>query len=173
MLRSEARKKTLAAMATPQKLKEALAANPVRPQTTLQQMLEAYIQGSALDIAQQNLDQLGATLQVIDWLPSGFSNLPKPEDVQRLVDRESLLKPFRDLATENFTGRAEELRDLRIYVDFLPSQGTLESVQRFLSWDEKPPRIIYGPGGMGKSALISKFVLDHIAPKDGSRAIPF
>jgi cellulose synthase operon protein C len=122
MLRSEVRKKTLAAMATPQKLSEALAVNPVRPHTSLQKMLEAYIQGSAPEIAQQNLDQLGATLQVIDWLPSGFPNLPKPEDVQRLVERESLLKPFRDLATENFTGRTEELRDLRIYVDFLPSQ---------------------------------------------------
>ncbi len=173
MLLSEVRKRTLASMATPQKLKEALTANPVRPQTSLQNMFEAYIQGSAPDIAQQTLDQLGATLQVIEWLPPDFPNLPKAEHVQRLVERESLLKPFRDLATENFTGRTTELRDLRIYVDFLPSQGALESFQRFLSWDEKPPRIIYGPGGMGKSALLSKFILDHIAPKDGTRAIPF
>ena len=173
MLRSEVRKRTLASMATPQELRAALNANRVRPPTSLQKIFEAYIQGSAPDIEHQTLEELGATLQVIDWLPSGFPKLPKGDDVQRLVERESLLKPFRDLATENFTGRTTELRDLRIYVDFLPSQSTLESIQRFLSWDEKPPRIIHGPGGMEKSALFSKFILEHIAPKDGSRPIPF
>jgi len=170
MLRTEVRRRTLQALGTREAMQAALAANPVRPETTLQKTLEDYIAGNALSLEKQNLDQLAATLQVSQWLPSNLEGLPDVNEVQRLLEQESLLKPFRDLADKSFHGRHKELEELRAYVDYLTSESILEYVtrglQRFLTWNEKPPLIIHGPGGMGKSALISKFVLEHLKPKE-------
>ena len=82
------------------------------------------------------------------------------------------------LAGSEFVGRETELATLRRYVDYLPSAGLLESVQRISSrllysiFRERPPLVIHGPGGVGKSTLVARFILQHAGP-DNKRPMPF
>lgn len=78
--------------------------------------------------------------------------------------------------TENFAGRENELKYINDYVDWLPKRGlmdkTIEFIRNTISWHEKPPLLIHGIGGIGKSTLISKFITEHNNEKSGS-ILPF
>jgi hypothetical protein len=84
-----------------------------------------------------------------------------------------LLEPLRFLIrwdpvkkTDAFIGRTAELRELRKFVDVLKSEGFLESVQRKYSRlveDESRALVMSGIGGVGKSTLVAKFLVDHAA----------
>jgi hypothetical protein len=50
--------------------------------------------------------------------------------------------------------------------------GTGRVVSRLLNLKPKPAMTIYGPGGIGKSALVMKFFLEHIRLPEDQR-IPF
>ena len=169
-LRSERRRIALEAMQL-DGIRQALGANP-RPQSTVQQVFEAYVEGEPPDLKRASLAELAATLQVIEWLQGIVPGLPDSTEVQRRVEHETLLRPLRELAGKAFVGRRRELIRLREYVAFLPSQswvGTLaRGTRALLNWHEKPPMIIHAPGGMGKSALISRFILDHLEPGSGA-----
>jgi hypothetical protein len=78
--------------------------------------------------------------------------------------------------TKNFAGRENELKLISDYVDWLPKQGlkdkTIEFIRNTISWYDKPPLLIQGIGGIGKSTLISKFITEHNNEKNGS-ILPF
>lgn len=99
-------------------------------------------------------------------------------DADRLtgaVQLAELLEPLRFLIrwdpvskTDAFFGRETELRQLRKFVDVLASQSLLESVQRGYSRfvdDESRALVLSGIGGVGKSTLLAKFLVDHAADK--------
>lgn len=175
MLRNEVRKSALQRLAARGELQSTMSANPPAVRSSLQTMLEAYsLTGPApAPLAQQNLDQLSATLQVVDWLAGCVDGLPDPEEVRRLIDRERLLKPFRYLAGDYFRGRRKELEKLRNYVGVLPPGSARASFSRgvrmFFSLHEKPPLLIFGPGGMGKSTLVARFILEHTLLPEGQQ----
>lgn len=176
MLRSERRRTALEVMQL-DGIRQALVCNP-RPKTTLQQVFEAYVEGRPPNLKRESLPELGATLQAVEWLKDIVPGLPDSTEVQRRIERETLLRPFRELAGQAFAGRRSELGRLREYVAFLASRTWQETVRRgarsLLNWHEKPPMIIHGPGGMGKSALISRFILDHLEPgSDALDELPF
>lgn len=89
------------------------------------------------------------------------------------VQLAELLEPLRFLIhwdpvakTDAFIGRTAELRELRKFVDVLKSKSFLESVQRNYSMlfeDESRALVLSGIGGVGKSTLVAKFLVDHIA----------
>jgi hypothetical protein len=145
-----------------------LNANPQRPDDLLQKMLEAYLFENAPTVASQSLQQLTCTLQVVDWLKGteGFTTpLPSDSDLRSRIETLHLLEPFEQLAGEHFRGRVKELGQLRNYVGVLPPasllSGLRSKISSFVSLIEKPPLMIHGPGGMGKSTLIARFILDH------------
>lgn len=166
MLRSERRRAALEQMKL-DGIREALDRNP-RPQSTVQQVFEAFVYGKAPVVERQSLAELAATLQTAEWLKDIAPGLPDTSEVQRRLERESLLRPFRELAGQAFAGRQDELGRLQKYVAFLPSTSLLETLGRnarsFFNWHEKPPMVIHGPGGMGKSALVARFILNHLEP---------
>lgn len=111
--------------------------------------------------------------------------VPSELEVRRQLGLAELLEPLRiligstggwngvDPATDRFVGRTTELEALRTHVDELESEGGLELVQRAFGrlgdalgrlTSGKLPGIfvISGQGGLGKSALVAKFVLDHV-----------
>lgn len=176
MLRSERRRAALEKLGL-DGIRRASSVN-ARPDTPIQKMMDGYIFGRAPELDQQTPPELAATLQVTEWLSGLVGGLPAITEIQRRVELESLLRPFRVLAGRAFSGRRKELDLLREYVGFLQSQSLLESVARgargLLNWHEKPPLVVYGPGGMGKSALIARFILDHlVAGTDMPEALPF
>lgn len=176
-LKNDVRKEVLARLATRDAMRAALAANPSRPVDVLQQALESYVGGSPKPLDEQNRDELAATLQIVDWLESTELSdaLPTGEDVRRRIEFATLLEPFRALVGDHFRGRTKELAVLREYVGVLEAQSAAANIRRGLrglfSLKEKPPLLIYGPGGMGKSTLLAKFILDHA--RAGPQQLPF
>lgn len=152
------------------RVQAALAANPVRPSDLLQQALEAFLGGRGKQVRKQSLAELTATYQACEWLrDAGFRDVPDRDGIQRRIDWLTLLQPFEHIAGKYFRGRTRELAQLRRYVDVLPSESAVEAVGRFAKRSlvrQRPPLLIYGPGGVGKSALLGRFVLDHAQARD-------
>lgn len=157
-------------------IQSALNANLNRPQTTLQQMLEAYILDEAPPLEKQSLEQLTSTLQVVEWLYGVRDGLPYDYQVEQRIEWLRLLAPFHHLVGDHFRGRTRDLEVLRKYVGGLPAQGFIEKFSRgvdeIFSLHRRPPLLIFGPGGMGKSTLVSKFILQHVEVESDLR-FPF
>ena len=129
-------------------------------------------------------------LRLVQHLPT---NMPSLAEVRRYLERAELLEPLRILTgttggwdgfavEDRFVGRREELRELRAFVDELASEGVLESVTRGIGrvvrgvesvFDGRGVGVfvIEAGGGLGKSTLMAKFVLDHALKQ--SRPFPF
>jgi hypothetical protein len=125
------------------------------------------------DFAAMSKETLAANRAVIGWLRSidrkmGFD----ASRLLRSIELAELLEPFRFLTGfdpntggDTFVGRQDELRQLRAFVDALRSEGLLESVQRSgRRWIGSDRRVLgfSGVGGVGKSTLLSKFILQHV-----------
>jgi hypothetical protein len=179
-LRADVRAAVLAQLATPEVMIRALDANPGRTQGALQQIFESYIHGTAAPLKGQGLEELAATFEVAGWLASSKVTVPARELITAQSELASLLRPFEDLAGRHFRGRRRELKQLRDYVEVLPPDTALERVVNWFSkgvreifdLHERPPLLIFGPGGMGKSTLMARFVLEHVR-LDDSRRFPF
>lgn len=153
-LKDAARKRILRQLHTKEAFRQALNATTIRPDDTLQRMLEAWLGGTAVALDLQTPEELAATLQVVDWFADTelASSLPTAAEVRTRVEYASLLSPLRALAGPHFHGRATELSVLESYVGG-PNTPSLQA---------RPPLLIYGPGGMGKSSLVAKFILDNL-----------
>jgi hypothetical protein len=109
---------------------------------------------------------------------------PSIAEVRRMLGLGELLEPLRILIgsgggwdgvtplKDRFVGRETQLSELRAFVDELASKGALETVVRSSSrFGEKVSRMATGRvvgikliatrGGLGKSSLVAKFMLDH------------
>ena len=153
MLKNSVRRQTLKELGTREAIRQALQANSPRPDDTLQRIFEAYIAQTAPPLEQQNVSELTAALQVRDWLEGILDGLP---DRQALTDRlewEQLLQPFRQLVGDHFRGRAKELAELREFFNV---------TERVRSIYQAKPLMIFGPGGVGKSTLLAKVVLETV-----------
>lgn len=166
ILAPEVRRENLRRLIAENRVQEVLSVNSPRPQSLVQQMLEAGLSEQIKPLEQQSLEELRATLLVSDWL-EGVVQIPGIDDVQQRIEKETLLKPFRDLIGERFAGREKELNELSDYVGVFEASNVIESahrlVERVFSIKRRPPLMIVAPGGMGKSALIAQFILTHNA----------
>lgn len=165
MLQHDVRRATLERLGTRTNLEAALAANPDRPDSPLQKILEAYIAGTARPIARQSLEELMGTLQVVEWLDGILDDVPDRSEVTRRIALEQLLAPLRHLAGEHFRGRERELTQLHDYVRVQAPADANADLPRF--W------LIYGPGGLGKSTLIAKFILQIMDETPEAERFPF
>ncbi len=173
-LSNTARKRALAQLGNRETLQAALAANPERPDDPQQHILEQYIADSAPPLDAQSLEQLSCTFQVVDWLGNVLPDLPLAHDLRSRIEHERLLNTFRHLAGDHFRGRQAELEMLREYV-YSPAEAidleTLEPSGKG-TVTVLPLLLIYGAGGVGKSTLLAKFILD-LMEADAEQRIPF
>lgn len=154
--------------------------------------LRSFLVGRFGNLAVAPANELRAALAALERLrdvPLG-SDVPRFEEVRRLLGLAELLEPLRLLigasggwdgtpARDRFVGREVELRLLRGFVDELSSRSASEAVTRFAL--RAVQRVLTGPiartlviesrGGLGKTALIAKFVLDHALT--GTHNFPF
>ncbi|GGT12328.1 AAA family ATPase [Streptomyces purpureus] len=186
-LKSGIREATLRGLAGPEAALAALAANadqfpegPGPERTAL-----AHLSGAPPRpdepprLEGQGVDALADTLQAVLWLEQipGVTGLPDAEHVQRLLERARLLQPLQRLVQGPFQGRAEELDQLRAYVG-LPADSPQARIRqaghglrRVMTRAPEPPLVVHGLGGIGKSTLIAKFLLDSL--RDFPAGFPF
>lgn len=133
-------------------LRRALDANPNRPDTPVQRGIDELISGNRLSqpFEQRSLEDLLGLARAVDWLSGAIDELPPRESLIRQIEVKRLLKPFQRLLSRGFVGRATELSELHEYVR---SRGG----SRILS--------LHGPGGVGKSTLLARFLMEVVAPE--------
>jgi hypothetical protein len=177
MLAPESRQVGLRELGSHSAMKAALEANPQERTGSLQIQFESYLSKTAKPIEEQTQAELEDTLQVLLWLGSTLDDLPSLADVDRRLQFFRILSPFETLAgDEVFRGRVTEMDTLRRYVDVLAPEGLLARLsQKALRWAKprmQPALSVYGPGGVGKSALIARFMLEHTRVPSEAR-LPF
>lgn len=144
--------------------------------------LRAALTGKAPDLDQLSIEELQQVVHVSEWVGgTDLTQLPASVELRRAVQQRELLDPFRQLVgrsvpagsdgnNDRFVGRAEELERLRAYVGIVEPEELKHYLTRGLSslWSTltlsdagNDPLLIRGLGGMGKSTLIAKFMLDH------------
>ncbi|WP_426362084.1 AAA family ATPase [Streptomyces sp. E-08] len=156
------------------RLLDTLAAIEPDPLDIDRAMAEAYLRGEAPRLDEQTMDQLTGTLHVVQWLiPARRAAealcrqgvlLPAAEEVGNTVDLATVFQPLRLLAGEHFVGRRKELADLAAYVE-----GAAGSEHGTLG---RRPLLVHGPGGVGKSTLVARYLLNHAGTTAG-REFPF
>jgi hypothetical protein len=175
-LRGDIRRRVLRSLKDRRAMAACLKANPRRPKTGLQKMFERYLRDEAPAVSDQTPHQLSQTLQVLDWLGGILPGLPERDELRDRMEWDALLAPFRFLVDEHFSGRKIELGRLHDYVGVLETESILSAITRtfrqVFNLKEKPPLLVCGPGGIGKSTLLAKFILNH-ATASREKRIPF
>ena len=176
-LKTDVRRETLMELGTRERMLSALAANPQREMTNLQGLWEGYLRtGSFPQPETLGYADLRDLSQLLGWLEGVHQGLPDRGVVLRLARQKSILANFEHLVARDFTGRARELGILREHVGALPPASGLDAMRRQLrAWmniSAKPVLCIYGPGGIGKTALIGRMLWEH-SQTDVKAWIPF
>jgi hypothetical protein len=176
MLAPDVRTDTLRELVSAGRIQDALAANPAERTGSIQQRLEQYILGSPPDLASQSLADLSETQQVVIWLRDIVPGVPSEEEVEQRASYLRLIAPFESIAGDGvFRGRKKELDELRSYIGVVAPESFLKRLQGLFKWAEperQPAVDISGPGGVGKSALVARFMLEHTRLRDDMR-VPF
>lgn len=160
-------------------LSEALAANQGdKPDNPTQRALEALLSGQQPVWTGRPLAEVIGLERAIDLCGPAIE---LPEHVlpalSAHIERLRLLEPLQRLVADGFAGRIDELKTLRSHVDELPAKGFFERLSRGFTnildiFRHRPPLVLWGPGGVGKSTLLARFLLDHAGPEQ-TRPVPF
>ncbi|HYW17273.1 MAG TPA: hypothetical protein VE891_14110 [Allosphingosinicella sp.] len=147
--------------------------------------LRRFLAGRSEPLEHLSLPDLAAAataLEALAGIPIGTA-IPEASEARRLLDFAHLVEPLKILVgasdpraggsrSDRFVGRSDELARLRAYVDELDSENRWEMVTRGIArvgsaaaqafHGQSPgPYVLEARGGLGKSTLIAKFVLDH------------
>jgi tetratricopeptide (TPR) repeat protein len=142
-------------------MQKALKANRQRVLTPLQELFESWLSGSRLSPDRMKYSELELLRQLYEWNLDRFGGLPRRERFETARMKRASVSIFEHLVDENFVGREEELQSLRDHVGVV-SPSRWSKVRRFVARGRTPPFILTGPGGIGKTALIGKFLLEHV-----------
>ena len=152
-------------------LAAALASNPGEPGDTLGRLLREHLIGQPGRVDSLNLTDLNSTAMVLAWLSAAGFPVTAQDAVARRTAWLTLLEPFTLLAGEHFRGRTDELAALRRFAGIV-APGATGAAEIARSPEGLVPMVIYGPGGVGKSTLVARFILEHAQALERDR-FPF
>ncbi len=145
-------------------------------------MLRRVIKGDLPELDAATASELDQLMVVSGWLAgTDLAAVPPTADVRRQIAKRELLEPLRVLVgrseqdgadgrNDRIVGRGKQIETLRAYVGIVPPEELRQYASRAIRslWQRitfsdaaNEPLIISGIGGMGKSSLIGKFILDH------------
>ena len=149
-LTDRSRKHALRTLKTAKKMREARESNPdvVAKDDVIQWAIDTWISKKRSVQEDLNTDQIVALLTVSDWFEGLFKpkHIPSLEKLHNLLSKKRAIAPFELLVGDNYLEREEE----NLLNDFIINGNT-----------QRNPLFIFAPGGMGKSTLLAKLVLDH------------
>ena len=148
-LRGPVRRRALAHLGTADAMRQALALNPV-PDLPVQAGFLALLDGP--DIWRPLVEgddpvALSGVFEALDWIVGVLPDLPPADLVRGRLARARLLQPMRRLVGDHFAGREEVLAQLVHHLHDGPADEVL---------------MLQGPGGVGKSTVLAKFILDQL-----------
>jgi hypothetical protein len=177
----------------PSPLESPLASPPAETPTGIEETLWNAMVGISQGLNAQSRRQLLLTQRVSSWLHDVATAVPQPQDVARVLARETLLQPFRHLCgywentsfISTFRGREEERARINDYLGVLPPNSRWNFLKRNVSrladsaWQMvsastgSKPLFMHGPGGTGKSTLLAKVLLDHLTAPESETRFPY
>ncbi len=170
ILDREARRAALRRLVADGRVRAALDANPTRRRDPVQQMLETLLLEPGVPVRPTTATDARACQVAADWVRGIVAGVPDEDVLRQAAERATQLAPFRELVGDYFAGRERELSALSDYVGVRAASSTLASLNRVVravfSLQAEPPLFVYGPGGIGKSTLIARFVLEHVDRPD-------
>ncbi|MBV5275724.1 MAG: ATP-binding protein [Lamprocystis purpurea] len=145
------RRKALRRLGTRERMKAALAANRRDDDSALQRAFERVLQPEPIALETLSRDELASLHTVHGWLVDILDGLPDPAAIDKMLNRKDLLAPMHRLTATGVVGREQELARLDRFVAGPPPVA---------------PLFVHGPGGVGKSTLLARFILDQVEKKD-------
>jgi hypothetical protein len=148
------RRSALQRLGSTEQMTRALKAN-IRPDTALQAMFERVIGGQPIALEQLPREGLAALFTVREWVHDLVPGVPDADSLRRALTKYDLTAPLQRLVSDGFIDRDQELHQLTQYVSGPPMDT---------------PLFIFGPGGVGKSTLMARFLLDQVEQRDAAFA---
>lgn len=135
-----------------------------------QKVYTSYLSGNPLPLSKLSLDELAAAHSVCRWASGTIVSVPPEEELMTLLRQKEFLQPFEKI-TRHFKGRVADLEFMENH--FKGTESTLTRIRKFLgsapAIQEIQPLLITGIGGVGKSTLVAKFVLNNQTTANGQR----
>ena len=128
--------------------------------STYSDLLADVLSGRNLDFESLTNEELYYAIDIADIFP----DLLDKDALKSLYQRQQFFKQFEKI-TRDFAGREKELKYLNNYVDWLPKSSLKNKIghnlRNIIKWHDKPPLLIKGIGGIGKSAIVARFILNQ------------
>jgi hypothetical protein len=138
--------------------------------------LATLLRNENVDVTSLSTDELRTLVNAADW--AVYASAVAGANVvewRKILEVRELIQPLEHMVGEHFYGREGDLEKLRDHADIVIERGMLgrvwHAVANALS-SSKVPLVIHGVGGIGKSTLMAKFIVEH-SRATGERALPF
>lgn len=142
----------------------------VHADSPLQRMLDAFVDQRDIIVGERTEDELLAWLQVLQWSEEALSRSGRTawastvgatrDEIEGRLEQLEVTRAVRALAEAGCIGRDAELARLHAYRRE-PARGSLS---------EDPAFVVHGVGGIGKSTLVARFLMDVV--HDAERGEP-
>jgi cellulose synthase operon protein C len=168
-LKAAARREALHRLGSRTAILAACGRNRGAADDPLERAFVDVLEGTSERFDSWSYDRLAQLLEVSDALYGIVDGIPDVEYVERLRERAAVLEPLRALVGTRFRGREKELAQLAEYVS--GEQTRTVRLRRRSAGEggavkERLPLLVLGLGGIGKSTLLAKFILDHAGGED-------
>lgn len=164
LLKFEIRHAVLAQIVAEARLPDVLAASVALKKDPYRQVIEEFALSGTIDIKGRDVEQLRQLKQVLIWFSDVLPVQVNMKEVEQALAARQLIEPFYKL-TEHFYGRYSELELLRDFVEVYEASNVIEGISRDIKGafgiSQRTHQVIWGAGGIGKSALIGRFILEH------------
>jgi hypothetical protein len=154
----------------------AIELNP-SPEDDLQRQLERLVRAGPEELERLTFGELTYVRQLAESVRGIVPGLPDADAIEHRLAVADLLSPLHGLTDDGFHGRADVLEALEEHVfgsrswrDVLSVETVTQSLGRGVDqlWftlrdRSRPPLLVHGPGGCGKSTVIARFLLDHVS----------